>query len=40
MHLVIAAIIGGGVGALFFGPVGAAAGAGAGVLIAEKMGMK
>jgi hypothetical protein len=40
MHLIIAAAIGAGVGALLFGPLGAAAGAGAGVFVAEKMGMK
>lgn len=40
MHLVIGAIIGGAIGALVAGPIGAAAGAGAAVLIAEKVGGK
>ncbi len=40
MHLIIGAVIGGGLGALLFGPLGAAAGAGAGVFAAEKIGGK
>jgi hypothetical protein len=37
MHLIIAAAIGGLVGAMIAGPIGAAAGGGAGVLVAEKV---
>jgi hypothetical protein len=40
MHLVLGAIIGGALGAMFFGPIGAAAGAGAAVFAAEKLGKK
>jgi hypothetical protein len=40
MHLVIAAIVGGAIGALVAGPIGAAAGAGAAVIAAEKIGGK
>lgn len=38
MHVVIIAAIGGLVGAMLMGPLGAAAGAGGGALIAEKLG--
>lgn len=37
MHIVIGAAIGGLAGALLFGPIGAAAGAGAGAFAMEKM---
>lgn len=38
MHLVIAAAVGGAIGALVFGPIGAGLGAAGGVFVAEKMG--